>query len=153
MHQYSIKLDEDRLPMLVREKALPGRRNRLRTPAAITEYMNNVFSLEDQAEEYVYMICLDSACNVNAIMNVSHGTFNCALISPREILIRALLSGAASMVLVHNHPSGSLDPSDADIKATDKIKRAGELVGIGLVDHVIVGMDGEYYSFYENGDL
>lgn len=153
MYQYSIKLNDARIPTLVREKALPGRRNQLKTASTVTDFMNTVFDLANQAEEYGWLLCLDSNCNVNAIMNVSHGSFCCAMMNSREILIRALLSGAALMVIVHNHPSGNVSPSNEDIQTTNRIKKAGEIVGIQLVDHIIVGIDGDYYSFAEQGNI
>lgn len=151
MYQYSIKLNDARIPTLVREKVLPGRRNQLKTSHAVASFMNTVFELGNQAEEYGYLLCLDANCNVNAIMNVSHGSVNQTLMNSREILIRALLAGAVLMVIVHNHPSGNVSPSKADIQTTTDIKKAGEIVGIQLVDHIIVGIDGDYYSLAEQG--
>ena len=77
---------------------------------------------------------------------VSVGSLNTSIVHPREVFRQAILETAASLVLVHNHPSGDPTPSDDDIRITQRLAEAGELVGIPLVDHVILG-NGEYYSF------
>ena len=73
---------------------------------------------------------------------------NVSLITPREIYIRALLSGAVQIILCHNHPSGNAMPSEQDIAITKKIKEAGEMININLADHIIIGSD-SYLSFKE----
>jgi DNA repair protein RadC len=77
---------------------------------------------------------------------VSVGSLNTSIVHPREVFRQAILETAASLVLVHNHPSGDPSPSDDDIRITRRLAEAGELVGIPLVDHVILG-DDRYYSF------
>ena len=72
---------------------------------------------------------------------------------PREILVRALLCGASGIILVHNHPSGRLTPSRQDIKLTGQIEKAAQLLNIPLLDHVILGHRGEFFSFHANGLL
>ena len=67
------------------------------------------------------------------------GTVNCSLISIREILIRMLLAGAVSFILCHNHPSGDTNPSQEDIQITESIGKAGSLIGVSLLDHLIIG--------------
>jgi len=80
----------------------------------------------------------------------SVGALNYAMAHPREILKSSILSNAAQIVLMHNHPSGSLTPSEDDVRLTDRVARVCSLVGIPLVDHVIVGGDNkEYFSFRE----
>jgi DNA repair protein radc len=73
---------------------------------------------------------------------VGEGSIDEAAIHPREVIRRALDLGAASLILVHNHPSGSPQPSRADIEVTNRIAEAGRLLGIGVHDHVIIGRDG-----------
>ena len=73
-------------------------------------------------------------------------------ISPREIFREALLSGACKLIVVHNHPSQAISPSNEDLNTTSKLKEAGQLMGVILVDHLIVTKN-EYYSFKESGFL
>ena len=81
---------------------------------------------------------------------LSEGTVNSAILSPREIFIEALKYQAVFIIMVHNHPSGCPEPSAADIDATKRIMSAGELLGIHLSDHIIVGND-RYVSLLERG--
>ena len=84
---------------------------------------------------------------------VSVGSLNEALINPREIFKSAILSNAHSMMLIHNHPSGDLTPSTSDIQTTARMQELGELMGISLVDHIITGRNGNYYSFRDKGEF
>ncbi|WP_244094083.1 JAB domain-containing protein [Blautia massiliensis (ex Durand et al. 2017)] len=84
---------------------------------------------------------------------VSVGSLNEALINPREIFKSAILSNAHSMMLIHNHPSGNLTPSTSDIQTTARMQELGELMGISLVDHIITGRNGNYYSFRDKGEF
>ena len=84
---------------------------------------------------------------------VSVGSLNEALINPREIFKSAILSNAHSMMLIHNHPSGNLTPSTSDIQTTARMQELGKLMGISLVDHIITGRDGNYYSFRDKGEF
>lgn len=84
---------------------------------------------------------------------VSVGSLNEALINPREIFKSAILSNAHSMMLIHNYPSGNLTPSTSDIQTTARMQELGELMGISLVDHIITGRNGNYYSFRDKGEF
>ena len=91
-------------------------------------------------------------CPIN--MNiVSIGTLNQSLAHPREIIKSVILSNAASVMLFHNHPTGNLMPSEEDIALTDRMAKICGLLGTPLVDHIIIGNDGRYYSFRENSIL
>ena len=79
---------------------------------------------------------------------MSKGTVNASLLSPREIFCEALKEGAVNIILLHNHPSGEINPSKMDISCTTKIKEAGDIIGIKLLDHIIIG-DNKYLSFRE----
>lgn len=141
------------LTELVKDKAsnytIPN--NRLTNPASIAKMMVDLYQLDIQAEEYVYMIAFNNKMYPVGVFEISHGTVNASLLSPREIFVRALLVGAVNIVLVHNHPSGSMRPSGEDIQATKRIKDAGKLLGVKLVDHIIIGDD--YLSLAEEGYL
>lgn len=85
---------------------------------------------------------------------VSVGTLSSCIVSPREILKAGILSNASGIVLLHNHPSGDVTPSEQDILLTKRMAKAGDYVGIELLDHIIVGAGNkEYYSFKNSGAL
>ncbi len=102
--------------------------------------------LRHERNEQVVLLMLNSACALIKEHIVSVGTVNASLLSAREIFLLSLKYDAVYIILLHNHPSGRPVPSDADIRFTDEIKRAGDLIGIKLLDHIIIG-DNSYYSF------
>ena len=118
------------------------------TPLAIFTMMVELFHLERMADEYVYLIAFNNKMKVLGLFQVSHGIGNASLIDPRGIFMRALYIGASNLILVHNHPSGITTPSKEDISVHKRLKEAGELMGIPIVDHVIIGSEG-YLSFKE----
>ena len=133
---------------IVREKI--RRQPRLDKPDLIAEYyMESMRHLET---EQTVLLHFDSKMALLGEDVLTTGTVNGALISPREIFIQALRRGAVRIVLLHNHPSGDPAPSREDIESTRLIKRAGELLGIGLTDHIIIG-DLCYCSLKEMGIL
>lgn len=101
-------------------------------------------------KERVYLMLFSNSHMLIKEIMLSEGTVSSSSISPREIFIEALKYEAVNLILVHNHPSGSPEPSDSDIAATIKIKEAGRLMDINLSDHIIVGNDC-YISFLERG--
>ena len=145
---YEARLSEDDRVILVKDKTADYQTEKVNTPDRIAKMMRELLHMEKMAEEYCYMIALNSACRILGIFFLSKGTVNFSLISPRELYIRALLSGAVQVILCHNHPSGNAEPSDEDIKVTDRVKKAGELMDVRLADHVIIA-GGSYYSFKE----
>ena len=109
--------------------------------------------LEDADREQVIVCCLDTKNQPLSISVVSMGILNSSLIHPREIFKTAILTNAASLILYHNHPSGETEPSTEDINITKRIKEAGVLMGIELIDHIIIGSEGRYLSLKEEGLL
>lgn len=105
----------------------------------------------DWKEEMV-MLCLNRANRVLGFYKVSSGGITGTVVDPRIIFTVALKCGASSIVIAHNHPSGQLIPSEADKSLTQKVKHAGKLMEIHLLDHLIV-TDESFYSFAENGML
>ncbi len=82
---------------------------------------------------------------------VSTGSLNQSIVHPRELFKTALLSSAAAVILIHNHPTGDPTPSTEDIELTRRLKEAGEMIGIRVLDHIVVG--DSYYSFAERGHI
>lgn len=152
INTYKTKLDDNKLNILVKENTIKYTDGgRLTSPEAIVDMMNEVFDLKNMAEEYVYMIATDTKNNVLGVFEVSHGTANASFLGPRELFIRALLCGAISIFLVHNHPSGDPEPSLQDIQAIRRIAEAGKLLGIALNDHIIIGNG--FYSMKQHEDF
>lgn len=94
--------------------------------------------IRDKKQEYCVCLTLDGANRLIENRIITIGTLTNSLIHPREIFADAITDRAASIIIAHNHPSGNLEPSDADIAVTERIKEAGELLGIELLDHLIV---------------
>lgn len=106
--------------------------------------------LRHASKENIVLCMLDTKCNFIADETISIGTVNASLVSSREVFLVAMKYKAVQIILLHNHPSGSPEPSTEDINVTKKIRSCGELLGIHLVDHIIIG-DNKYYSFNEKG--
>jgi DNA repair protein RadC len=85
-------------------------------------------------------------------VQVSEGGFSGTVADPKKIFKIALENNASAIILCHNHPSGNIQPSDADIKLTHKLKNAGEMLDLQVLDHIILG-DEKYYSFADEGTL
>ena len=98
------------------------------------------------------LLMLNSKAMLIGECDVSVGTVNASLVTPRELFIKALQKNAVAIVIMHNHPSGDPTPSQEDICTTARIKNAGALVGIELLDHIIIG-NNCYISFREEGML
>lgn len=109
-------------------------------------------SLRHLKREQLIVAYFDGSGSLLSDEVISVGSINHTLISTREVFVRALQAQAVYMMLIHNHPSGNASPSREDILMTEEIKKAGELIGIPLLDHLIIG-DREYVSFKESGQL
>ena len=108
--------------------------------------------LAENTQEVFAVADLDGAHKVIEIREVTKGLINRTLVHPREIYRGAIVSNAASIILVHNHPSGNMEPSQEDIEITRRIKQAGGIIGIEVLDHIIITKGG-FYSFLEEGRL
>ena len=98
--------------------------------------------IRDKKQEYFVCLTLDGANRLIAKRIVTIGTLTASLVHPREVFADAITDRAASIIVAHNHPSGNLQPSQADRDVTDRLREAGELLGVTLLDHVIVTKDG-----------
>ncbi len=103
-------------------------------------------------EERFKILLLDTKNRLIRDETVSVGTLNASLVHPREVFRSAIRASSAGVIVCHNHPTGDCRPSHEDRETTRRMKEAGELVGIRLLDHVIIG-DGDYYSFKDNDEL
>ncbi len=102
--------------------------------------------------EQILLVLLDSKSKILGDKIISSGTVNASLLAPRELFIYALKNGAVNIILLHNHPSGDPSPSTEDLSVTKRVKEAGVLIGIKLMDHLIIG-DNKYVSLKEQGLL
>ena len=120
------------------------------SPASIAEYYME--DLRHESQEVMKLIMINSKGRLISETEISKGTVNASLITPREIFIEALLRQAVAVVAMHNHPSGDPTPSSEDILLTKRIKEAGSIIGVELLDHIIIG-NNCYISLREKGIL
>ena len=120
----------------------------LRDGAAV--YVHFRGRLAQLERERFFVLLLDGRNRYQAEVCVSEGTLTTALVHPREVFAPAIRLAAAALVLVHNHPSGDATPSSEDVALTERLRRAGDLMGIRVVDHVVIGQ-GCYTSMAEAG--
>ncbi len=107
-------------------------------------------NIRDYTKEHYFVLSLDNRNRSIGIDKLSTGTLSANLVHPRETFDTAIKRHAACIAIAHNHPSGDPQPSEADITITERIKKAGELMGIPLLDHIIISKT-RYYSFKQNG--
>lgn len=99
-------------------------------------------------KEHLKAIFLNTKNIVISVKDISIGSLNSSIVHPREVFVEAIKMSAASLIVCHNHPSGDPTPSEEDIKITKRLKEAGNIIGIDLLDHIIIG-DGRYISLRE----
>lgn len=134
---------------VVKERSIPYQIQSIRHPRDVDALARSL-GLHEMAEESLLMLTLDTARHVTGVFFVSHGALDWTIVSPREIFKRALLQNAHSVILCHCHPSGDPTASQQDINVTRRLIDAGELLGVHVLDHVIVG-DGFYSMREETG--
>ena len=116
------------------------------------EVYDELKSFSTKSQEHFLTITLDGASHIINTRTVFIGTLNQSLVHPREVFADAIADRAAGIIIAHNHPSGTLEASRADIQITQRLKEVSKLVGIELLDHVILSKYG-YYSFSDEGLL
>ena len=137
---------------LVKEKASRFDMERKISSPEDIHLLAKYLGLHEKAEEEFHIISLDTKNQVIAAFLVSKGSLNASIVHPREVFKRALLTNAAAIIAIHNHPSGRPEPSSEDIRITKRLVEAGELLGVKLLDHVIVG-ECSFYSLKAHGDM
>jgi len=111
----------------------------------------NGMERQDRDKEIFFAIGLDVRLKIKYIEIVSIGGLNSALVSPRELFRTPFIKGGiAQLIIAHNHPSGDTTPSEDDILITHRFKKAGDLLNISIIDHIIVAIDGKFFSFKAN---
>lgn len=135
--------------VLVKEKAgryeLP---RETRSPEEAYNAIKIITNVQEEAQEVFGILVLNTKNKIVAVHEVSRGTLNASMIHPREVFKPAVLHNAAAIICFHNHPSGNPEPSRDDIEITNRLVAAGNIMGIEILDHIIVG-DDRYVSLKE----
>ncbi|MBI4766605.1 MAG: JAB domain-containing protein [Deltaproteobacteria bacterium] len=121
---------------------------------AAMKLLSKILDREDpisKDREHFWVISLDAKNKVKFVELIGIGTVDNCLAHPREVFRRAIVSGAAKIIIGHNHPSGDSDPSPEDLEITQKLKQASEILSIPLLDHIIIGIT--HYSFKANNQI
>ena len=133
--------------MIISEK-----KQSIKSPECVANILNAILDSEhetDRDKEHFWAIGLDTKKKIKYIELISLGILNRSLIHPREVFRLAILKAVDSIIVIHNHPSGDISPSESDIEITNKLIEGGKLLCIEIIDHIIIG-DG-YYSFRKEG--
>jgi DNA repair protein RadC len=121
---------------------------KISSPASIAKiYMQEMRYLKQEHFKVVYF---DIKNNILGDRDITIGTINTTIVHPREVFSEAVKMSAASVIVLHNHPSGDAQPSKEDIQVTKRLSEAGKILGIDLLDHIVIG-DGQYISLKEKG--
>ena len=126
----------------------------INSPSDVRDLLTKSMETHLEAEEVFIMITVDTKHRITGIFEVARGHLSSCIVHPREVFKRALLMNASAVFIAHNHPSGDVMPSRDDTTTTKRLKEAGEVLGVPLLDHLIIGdSPEEYYSFAEAGVL
>jgi DNA repair protein RadC len=121
---------------------------RFTSPSQVFEHLD--YEFRDRRKEYFMALLLDGKNRIIKRVQISEGSLNQSIVHPREVFNMAVRDSAAAIILLHNHPTGDPAPSPEDLEVTRRLCEAGELMGIKVLDHIIIG-DGAFYSFSERG--
>ena len=132
---------------MVKERLLPYGKEEVCSPKKVVALVKRLLMNVDR--EYFIVISVDAKSKPVGVEIVSIGTVNATLVQAREVFKHAILCNATGIIMLHNHPSGSTNPSEEDWKVTRRMQRAGQILGVDVIDHIIVGDDNEYRSLAE----
>lgn len=149
--KYKTKLAADKKAVLEKEYSVnyPAMDRFMNSPEKVARLGREFLHMDEQSEEYLYMLCMNTKLQLISVFEISHGNVNSSIFSVREILQKALLANAVSIIMMHNHPSGDSKPSREDIEVTKRLVEAGKIVGVDVLDHIIIGEN--YRSLKEGG--
>lgn len=136
---------------LVREASVMYQNRTINSPQDALELVDSF--LLDRDREAFLIVCLDTKNQPTAINIVSIGSLNSSLVHPREVFKIAILANSNAIILAHNHPSADPTASREDVDVTRRLIEAGQILGISVMDHVIVGSDHRFVSLKERGDI
>ena len=135
------------LELGIRVASVRPEKYKVKNPWDIYKYYMD--SLRYEKQEIFKVVLLNTKNEIISDVDVSRGTLNSSLVHPREVFREAIKRSTNKIILMHNHPSGTIDPSNEDKNITARLIKCGELIGIEVIDHIIIG-DGLYFSFKEN---
>lgn len=136
---------------MVREKtSILYPNHTVQSPKQAADLFRQFFGYDESDREKFAVMYLDTKNQPNALEIISIGTLNASLVHPREVFKGALLVNAASIICVHSHPSGDPTPSSEDIAITDRLVKSGQILGLDVLDHLVLG-DGTFISLKEQG--
>jgi DNA repair protein RadC len=144
----SIKASLEMAKRLNSDRLVNGQR--FSSPEQVYEHYH--FAFRDRRKEYFLTLLLDGKNRILKEVQISEGSLNQSIVHPREVFSPAVRESAAAVILVHNHPSGDPTPSREDTEITRRLKEAGEIMGVRVLDHIIIG-DGSFVSFTSKGML
>ena len=136
---------------LVREKSFLFPIREVKSPEILFKLVKPF--LADQDREHLLLVCVDTKNQPTSISTISVGSLSSSVVHPREVFKAAILTNAHSIFLAHNHPSGDPSPSREDVGVTKRIAECGELLGIPLLDHLIVGDSADRYVSLKDKNL
>ena len=141
MTKYKTRLTENKRIVLEKEISvnIPILSYVIKSPEDVAQVGKEFMRIHEEPEEYMYMICMNTKNKIIGVFEISHGTANSSIVRPREVFQKALLANAISIILLHNHPSGDPKPSKEDIEVTRRLTEAGNVLGIEVLDHIIIG--------------
>jgi DNA repair protein RadC len=119
-------------------------------PKKVAEFFRSL-DTENLTQESFWVLLLDRKNALLDLVEISRGTIDASLVHPRDVFTTAIVGGAVSVILVHNHPSGVAEPSSEDLMLTRRLAQAGQVLGIPVTDHVILGSGGSFESLSEQG--
>jgi DNA repair protein RadC len=120
----------------------------------VSEVLSSLLNYEqehDREKEHFWILGLNAKNVIQYTDLVSLGSLSASIVHPRETFRLAIMKATANIIIGHNHPSGDTKPSQEDILLTKRLAQAGEILGINVLDHVIIGSEGSYFSFRDNG--
>jgi len=120
----------------------------------VSEVLSSLLNYEqehDREKEHFWILGLNTKNVIQYTDLVSIGSLSASIVHPRETFRLAVMKATANIIIGHNHPSGDTKPSQEDILLTNRLAQAGEILGINVLDHVIIGSEGSFFSFRDNG--
>lgn len=150
--EYGLIFNDDRIPILLKKTRIEPMWSNVHAqtftnPDAIVDLLENHYQASKLPEEYVWLACFDVRNHMLGIFEVAHGSSIGACLNAKGIMQRSLMLGAAHIIMVHNHPSGDVDPSQIDIKAAKIIFEAAKIHEMELLDSIIIGSSNDKMIF------
>ncbi len=135
---------------MVKEDSVPYEVPVIKSPTEVYQAAKQLLALHEKPQEHFCILCLNTKNKIVGVHTISIGSLNASIVHPREVFKAAILNNASRIICLHNHPSGDPEPSKEDIEITRRLVEAGEILGIEVLDHVIIG-EQRYLSMKERG--